>query len=134
MFFSKNVTLTHGKDEASAEQFEIKCSAGVIHQVDIIFPDNSDKNIKVRLFDENYQLLPTNRDAWLIGDNTIISTREYYSLTEDKNAITIKAYNDHAADDLLLTVNIGVLPQRILTPMSFEELLAAAIGVGQAGE
>lgn len=135
MFYSKNITVTHGTTEATAEETELELSAGVIHQVDILFPVNANREVYVKLLQATYQLIPTNRDDSIRANNTVISTREFYELIPGANILTVKAWNVHAADDFMISVNIGILPRRILQPFSFQELLAAALGMEEpAGE
>ena len=137
MFYSKNITVTHGTyaTEATALETELELSAGVIHQVDILFPVNSNREVYVKILQASYQLIPTNRDDSIRANNTVISTREFYELIPGSNILTVKAWNVHASDDFMISVNIGVLPRRILQPFSFKELLAAALGMEEpAGE
>lgn len=128
MFYSYNITVTTAHTEASPKEDKLYLSAGVIHQIDLLFPSNSTKNLYARIFHGSYQLIPTNRLEAIRADDTIISTREFYELTADSNELTVTAWNTHATDSLLLSVNIGILPRRILQPFSFEELLKAALG------
>jgi len=128
MFYSYNLTVTTSHTEASPKKDTLDLSAGVIHQVDILFPSNEDKNIHVRIFHGNYQLIPTNRLEAIRADNTIISTREFFELPPGNNQLTIHTWNTHATDSLLVSINIGVLPKKVMQPFSFEELLKAAIG------
>lgn len=137
MFFSKNITITHDTyaTEATALETELELSAGVIHQIDILFPVNANREVYVKLMDGGYQLIPTNRDDSIRANNTVISTREFYELIPGRNIITVKSWNTHDDDDFMISVNIGVLPRRILQPFSFKELLAAALGMEEpAGE
>ena len=128
MFYSNNLTVTTSHTAASPKKDVLHLSSGIIHQVDFIFPDNSTKNIYVQILHGNYQLIPSNRLEAIRADNTIISTREFFELTPGNNDITVISWNTHATDDFLLTVNIGLLPKKILQPFSFEELLKAALG------
>jgi len=135
VFFSKNILVEHDYSEASPLETELELSAGVIHQIDILFPVNANREVYVKLFDGGYQLFPTNRDDAIRANNTIISSREFYELIPGRNIITVVSWNDHDDDDFLISVNIGILPRRILQPFSFRELLAAALGVEEpAGE
>jgi len=135
MFFSTNITVTHDTSEDAPEETIIKCSSGIIHQIAIIFPVNSNREVYVKLMDEAYQLFPTNRLGWIRANNTIISSREFYELSPSRNSITVFAYNAHATLDFLITVNLGILPRSILQPFSFKELIAAALSIeGPVGE
>ncbi|MBA7604199.1 hypothetical protein ES703_11318 [subsurface metagenome] len=129
MFFSKNIEVEAGGPDAEFVETELELSAGVIHQIDIIFPVNANREVYVKLMDGGYQLCPTNSDDAIRANNTIISTREFYELIPGRNIITVKAKNVHVGDDFLISVNIGVLPLRILQPFSFKELLSAALSM-----
>ena len=129
MFYSYNITVTHATTETTSIQTEMKLSEGVIHQIDIIFPYNLDKDLYVRLLKQNVSLMPTNRRGAIRGHNTVISTREHIDLSAEDNILLCSAWNVNTTDDYLLTVNIGILPSRILQPFSFKELLAAALGL-----
>lgn len=127
MFYSYNLTVTTAHTEASPKKDVLDLSAGVIHQVDLIFPDNSTKNIYVRIFHGSYQLVPTNRLEAIRADNTIISTREFFELPPGHNQLVVHSWNTHATDSLLLSVNIGILPKKVMQPLSFDDLLKAAL-------
>lgn len=136
MFYSKNITVTHGTyaTEATALETELELSAGVIHQIDFLFPVNSNRELYVKIMDAAYQLCPTNRDDAIRANNTCVSTREFYELIPGGNILTVKAWNTHASDDFMITVNIGILPIRILQPFSFAELLKAALATEPPAE
>lgn len=134
MFFSKNINLTGAGEFTEYSDTPFGLAAGIIHQIDILFPINADRKIYVKLMDGAYQLCPTNRDGAIRANNTIISTREYYELIPGRNIITVRAKNVQDSGDLMITVNIGVLPTRILQPFSFKELLAAALGMEEPVE
>jgi len=134
MFYSSNLTITCGTTEATAIKTKVPCTAGVIHQIDILFPVNSNREIYVKILHSSYQLIPCNQNEAIRANNTVVSTREFYELPPGGSILTIKAWNVHATDDFLISVNIGILPMRILQPFSFKELLAAALGVGEPAE
>jgi len=128
MFFSFNINVTELTSEATAEETELELAAGVIHQVDFLFPVNSNREVHVKIMQAAYQLCPTNRDDAIRANNTCVSTREFYELLPGSNILTVKAWNTHLTDKFMITVNIGLLPKRILQPFSFDQLLKAALG------
>jgi len=128
MFFSYNITVTAATTEATAVETELELAAGIIHQIDFLFPVNSNREVYVKIMHAAYQLCPSNRDDSIRANNTCVSTREFYELIPGGNVLTVKAWNVHATVDFMITVNIGILPKRILQPFSFEELLKAALG------
>ena len=129
MFYSYNIDVTPLGSEANPVDTPVRLSAGVIHQIDILFPVNANREVYVKIFQGGYQLCPSNRSGAIRANNTVISTREFYDLIPGANDLTIRAWNVHAADTFMISVNIGVLPRRILKPFSFKELLAAALGM-----
>jgi len=129
MFYSYNINLTALGSENNPVETELKLAAGVIHQIDILFPVNANRECYVKILHGAYQLVPSNRSEAIRANNTVISTREFYDLIPGGNILVVKAWNTHALDDFMISVNIGVLPRRILQPFSFKELLAAALGM-----
>ena len=135
MFYSYNITVPFGTTEGTALDTELELSAGVIHQIDILFPVNANREVYVKVLHGGYQIVPTNRSEAIRANNTLISTREFYELEPGSNTLFVKAWNTHATDNFMISVNVGVLPRRILQPFSFKELLAAALGMEEpAGE
>lgn len=135
MFFSYNIDVTPLGSENNPVDTVVRLSAGVIHQIDVLFPVNANREVYVKIFHGGYQLFPSNRSGAIRANNTVISTREFYDLIPGANTLTIRAWNVHALDTFMISVNVGVLPRRILQPFSFKELLAAALGMEEpAGE
>ena len=134
MFYSYNITVTAAGSESDPVDTVVRVSAGVIHQIDILFPVNANREVYVKIFQGGYQICPSNRSGAIRANNTVISTREFYDLIPGANTLVISAWNVHATDDFMISVNIGVLPRRILQPFSFKELLAAALGMEEPVE
>jgi len=129
MFFSYNITVTAATTEATAEFTKLYLSAGIIHQIDILFPVNANREVYVKILDAGFQVMPSNPEETIRANNTVISTREFFKIPPGGTILTVKAWNVHATDDFMISVNVGVLPQKILQPFSFDELLAAALGL-----
>jgi len=135
MFYSYNITVSAATAEATAEFTTLYLSAGVIHQIDILFPVNANREVFVKILDAGFQLMPSNPEGAIRASNTVISTREFFDIPVGGTILTVKTWNVHATDDFMISVNVGVLPRRILQPFSFKELLAAALGMEEpAGE
>ena len=100
-------------------------SAGIIHQVDILFPDTADHLIAVQIWDANLQLWPSNRNATIRGDAAVVSFRDFYEMTGSNNILTAKAWRLDTGNAVTVFIQIGVLPRDILQPFSLAELLRA---------
>lgn len=125
--FSKLPTAT--KTEAEAYEVTLTLTPGIIHQVDVLFQDGCDHKTFVQIFHGLPQIWPTNRGEKLRGNATVISFREFYELKPGHSILTAKIWTSLTADWKEVIINIGLLPKRIIQPMSFDELLAAAAGL-----
>jgi len=128
MFYAFSYTPSAADTEANPHEVKMQLTAGVIHQVDILFQSGCNHETFVQVFDDNFQLWPLNRGGSLKGNATVISFREFYELQPGNTILTAKIWTTLAADFKEVMVQIGALPKRILQPLSFEELLAAAAG------
>lgn len=129
MFYVHRHLMEDDEEEATPHTEDIHLTEGVIHQVDVMFQSGCEHNIHVQIWQANIQIWPTNRGATLTGDATIISFREFYPIAPGNQILTIKAWGPATLVEKYIEVHIGVLPKKIIQPLSFEELLAAAAGI-----
>ncbi len=129
MFYAFSYLPTAEIAEADAYELTMPLTAGIIHQVDVLFQDGCNHETFVRVFDANAQIWPTNRSEKLRGNATVISFREFYELASGDSTLTAKIWTSLDADWGEVVIQIGLLPKRIIQPLSFDELLAAAAGI-----
>lgn len=125
MFYSWPIVVAAGNVEANKAEILMPMSSGIIHQVDIMFPDTCDHDIRVQVFDASFQLWPANRDGTVRGDAAVISFRDFYEMTVNNNILRGVAWLTNAAKAGTIWIQIGVLPRSILQPFSLAELLRA---------
>jgi len=128
MFYAFDFTPLVDDTEAAPHVLDLGLTAGVIHQVDVLFQSGCNHQIFVKIFHGKHQLWPTNDGGKMRGDATVISFREFYELFPGNTRLYAKIYTTLTTYDKEVVINIGVLPKAILQPLSFEELLAAAAG------
>ena len=128
MFYTFSYTPSAADTEASPHELSMKLTAGVIHQVDILFQDGCDHEIFVQVYDDNFQLWPSNRGETLRGNATVVSFREFFELIPGNTVLTAKIWTTLAADFKEVLIQIGLLPKQIIQPFSFEELIKTALG------
>jgi hypothetical protein len=125
MFYSFS-HITEATDTAAApKRLNMDLTAGVIHQVDVLFQSGTLHAINVQIHKGGHQLYPSNRGAALRGDATVISFREFLELKPgdvDLYALIWTTDTDVLKEVL---INIGLLPREIIQPLSYEELLRA---------
>ena len=124
MFYTYKLTATAAGSSSSYQDLDLDLSAGVIHQVDFMFPDDSEKDLHVKVLRGGHQLWPTNVLGYLQGDNMIVSFREFMELSSARNNLTLRAWNTHATDDKDIIINIGILPKDIMQPFSMADMLS----------
>ena len=129
MFYAFRHTVDTTNSLDYPVDFDLKLTAGVIHQVDVLFQDGCGHVVDVQIFKANFQIWPSNRGGTLRGNATVISFREFYELSPGETTLTARINATSAADTKDVIIQIGLLPKRIIQPMAFEELLAAAAGI-----
>lgn len=131
MFYAFSYTPTEDFSEAAPHVVHIPLTAGIIHQVDVLFQSGCGHEVFVQIFRGNHQVWPSNRGEKFRGDATVISFREFYELDPGNSHLTAHVWSTLGADYKEVIIQIGVLPKAILQPLSFDELLRAATGVGE---
>lgn len=125
MFDVWEIAVTAANTASNKKIVEMPLSAGIIHQVDVLFPDTADHNIRVQIFDAGFQVWPSNRNATIRGDATVVSFRDFYELTAHNNVLHAKAWWADTETACSVFVQIGILPRSVLQPFSLAELLRA---------
>lgn len=130
MFYVFTCTPLQHTTEATPTPTLLRLTPGIIHQVDVLFQDGCDHAEHVQIWDRNFMLWPSNRGENLRGNATVISFREFYEIVPAHTILTAKTWTaEDTADIVEVIIQIGLLPKRIIQPMAFEELLAAAAGI-----
>jgi len=130
MYYAFSYTPTATDTEDDPHVMEMPLTVGVIHQIDILFQDGCNHEEFVQIYDDNVQLWPSNRQGKLRGNATVLSFREFYPLDRGNNVLKARIWTTLTTGFKELIIQVGLLPQRILQPLSFEELLKAATAVG----
>jgi len=129
MFYVFAYTLTADDLETSPHRLDVELTAGVIHQVDVLFQSGAAHKNHVRIFHGLNQLWPTNPGGSLRGDATVISFREFYELKDAVNTLSIYFWTTDATVLKEVVVQIGILPKKVVMPLSFDELVYAVAGL-----
>ena len=117
-------------DLASAKHpLDMVLTAGVIHQVDIMFEDGCNYDVAVQLFKGGSQIWPSSEGYSFRGNATIVSFREFYPLKSAINDLRALIWTEDADNIGMIVIQLGILPAEIIQPLSFAELLKAAAGL-----
>lgn len=123
MFYSFPYTVTSSDIVTAKYKMAIPLSAGVIHQVDVLFQKDCAHKINVQIFHGSFQLWPSNRGTSLRGDATVISFREFYELHGSMNDLHALFWTTDTGVLYEVIIQIGILPKKIIQPLSFDDLL-----------
>ena len=129
MFYAFPYTLTADDKVTAKKRIDMSLTAGIIHQVDVLFQKDCAHMINVQIFHGGSQLWPTNRLKSLKGDATVVSFREFYELKGSVNDLHALVWW-HPTETLKeVIIQIGLLPKKIIQPLSFDELVASLAGL-----
>lgn len=129
MFYVFPYTVTASDIVTAKHREQMSLTEGVIHQVDILFQKDCAHKINIQIFHGGHQLWPTNPGSSIKGDATVISFREFYHLrgSDDQLHALIWTTDTEVLKEII--IQIGILPKKIIQPLSFDELLSAAAGL-----
>jgi len=128
MFYVFKHTITTANIVTAKKEIEMDLTQGIIHQVDVLFEDGCDHEAHVQVFRGSQQLWPSNTGGTLIGNATVISFREFVKLTSGNTDLKAYVWGDGTITDVDVSIHVGLLPEKILMPISFDDLIKAARG------
>ena len=129
MFYSFPYTTVSGDIVSAKHRMNMILTAGIIHQVDVLFQKDAAHLINVQIYHGSHQLWPTNPGNALKGDATVISFREFYELKGASNDLHALIWWEDTETTKEVIIQIGILPKKIIQPLSFDELTAALAGL-----
>lgn len=138
MLFTKTITVPAGTAATSPTTERIKIAAGIIHQIEILFPDGCNGTVYVTLSEADMQFWPTTRDMSISGSGGPVRGSEFYEQQTNNKEVTFKGWSPSADYDHDITVYIWVLPKKVLLPTAAEEGLLGSLssvirGMGMGG-
>jgi len=86
----------------------IKLTSGTIDYMSIFFPFGCAALVGVQIWHFGYQLFPTNRTAYYLGDNALIQFNTIVDVSEEPYTLYIKSYNLDDLYDHTIYVNVNM--------------------------
>jgi len=129
MFYVFDYSVTTDDEVTSKKRLDLDLTAGVIHQVDVLFQDGCDHKARVQIFHGSLQLWPSNRGKALRGNATVVSFREFVELEAGHTDLHALIWGDGTLTGVEVVIQIGLLPKKVIQPLSFDALLSAAAGL-----
>lgn len=129
MFYAFPYTTESGDIVGAEHREDLILTAGIIHQVDVLFQKDCAHLINVQIYHGGHQLWPSNPGKSLKGDATVISFREFYELKPSLNELHALIWWETTETLKEVIIQFGILPKKIIQPLSFDELTAALAGL-----
>ncbi len=98
MFYVFSYTPVITDTEAAPHKMDLQLTAGIIHQVDILFQNGCNHEEFVKVYDGSHQIWPSNVQEKLRGNATVISFREFYKLGKGTNKLVAEFWTTLSED------------------------------------
>lgn len=114
MFYDVSFTISANTAKSAPREERVKLTHGVIHRVEIGFPDNCAGLAHLQIREGGHQVWPTNPQGSFNTDGYTIVIDDYYELFEEPYTLTLVGWNLDDTYDHTLEVRFGVLPAWVL--------------------
>lgn len=114
--FTRDITLAAGQSLNTATTTHMKVSAGVIHEINIVFPPGCAGLVYCAIYHGGHPIFPSTEAQYIRGDNEVVDFKEFYELIGVENHLYIVAWNEDEIYSHKITVRLGVLPKYVLLP------------------
>ena len=127
MLYVAEILFINGKYSDNQTRTNLKCAKGVIHKVEIDFPQGCANLVNVQLYLNEHPILPSTQGQKLKGNDETIIIPEFIELENSNNIITIRGWNEDDIYDHTVLVRIYVLPKTILMNTGIAEGFVTAL-------
>jgi len=111
MIYSFAISTPANTPKATPVETNLKLTAGIIHQIDILFPTGCAGLAYIAINDGLHQVWPTNPDESFHTDGETISFKEFYELKSSPHILTVFSYNLDDTYDHDIIVRLGILKE-----------------------
>ncbi len=127
MIYSFAISTTNTYSATNILKTDLKLTAGIIHQIDIVFPTGCAGLLYVALNHGLHQIWPTNDKEYFHTDGEAISFKEFYELPSAENVLSVYTYNLDDTYPHSVIIRLGILKKSELQGLWLpwtEEVLA----------
>ncbi|MBA7560745.1 hypothetical protein ES708_02376 [subsurface metagenome] len=128
MFYDFSFTIPANTSKYPLYIKRAKLTHGIIHRVEIGFPDGCGGLVHLRIKRGLFQVWPLNPDGDFNSDNYTIAFNDFYELFSAPYLLTLHGWNLDDAFPHTLEIRFGILPADVLQPeepfiQAFKKLL-----------
>jgi len=122
--YSYPFTVPANTPENDPYEVRMKVTTGILTRVMVYFPPGCALNVRLRIFYQEWQLAPVNRDGYLAGDGTLYTWSEFIPIETEPLLLTCRAWNLDTKNSHAVLVGLVILPRHAVMP---EERVAQAL-------
>lgn len=125
MFYAFHYDVQAADLVDAKHEMDMTIAGGIIHQIDIMFEDGCNYNVAVQLYQGGSQIWPSEPGTSFRGNSTIVSFREFFPIPKSEDRLTAKIWTEDASSLGMIVIQLGILPEEIIQPISYDALLRA---------
>ena len=114
MMYVINENVAAGTTQKAPVEVLLTAAPGVIHQVEIVFPDGCNNHVYCAIYRFEHQIFPSNGSEFFIGNDETIRFRDFYELTVNPSVIKILFWAPDTTFDHKITVRLGILDRKFI--------------------
>lgn len=116
MFYDFAIFVPASTTQAAPVKERLQLTTGIIHQVEIVFPDGCAGLAHLQILQGGVHLYPYNRNGSFASNNESISFSDHHEITTGRDVLTALAWNNDDTYPHTLTIRVGILTEEILHP------------------
>lgn len=109
MIYSFSINTPANTPYINRLKTDLKLAAGIIHQVELVFPPGCAGLLHAAINHGLHQIWPTNPGEYFHADAETISFEEFYELITETNVLTVYTYNLDDTYTHSVIVRLGIL-------------------------
>jgi hypothetical protein len=113
VFYSFPITIPPNTTQGEPLEIEAPLAHGVIHRLEIGFPDWHWGQTHVYILHKSHQLWPSNPGGSFSSNDHAITFNDYYPLLDKPFQLRIFGWNEDDAFPHTVTVGLGLLPLKV---------------------
>ena len=116
MLFTSTFTVPAATPAAAPHTEELVVAHGIIHQVEVAFLDGPEDEVNVVVRRALRQLVPTNPEASVVGNDTTVRAILSEPIEEPPYLLHIDSWSPNSTYGHEVTVRVHILPREVLMP------------------
>ena len=110
MFYAWDVTVPANTSDTAPIEETLKLTKGTVTKVSIKFPAGCSGLVKVRLYYEEFQLVPLTKGEYVTGDDETVDAEMLYELRSRPYALKLRASSPGTSYNHTITVRVTLMP------------------------